>query len=201
MQDNKHIFLSYSRVDTKFASRVASDLRERDFDVWMDQSNISGGKHWDKTIEEALKHASFVVLIISKASVNSENVKDEISFAKNRGITIIPVLYQEAETPLGWSRLHWIDMKRDYREGLEELTASIKGDALDVSRIKTKKSFYWFYKLLLAFLMLIMIGLIYLFFFTKKEESPNLHLHSIKVDKDNIIIIGNNNEDINITLE
>ena len=88
VQNNKHIFLSYSRVDTKFAKRIATDLRGQGFDVWMDQSHIPGGKHWDNDIEEALKNASVVVLIISKASVKSENVKDEVSFAKNRNVKV-----------------------------------------------------------------------------------------------------------------
>jgi len=205
MENKKYIFLSYSRVDTKFAKQVARDLRAQGFEVWMDQSHISGGKHWDKTIEEALSNASSVILIISKSSVESENVKDEVSFAKNRNLQIIPILYQDAETPLGWSRLHWIDMHKDYAQGLEELIASIRREPFEASEKKLRKGFYKSLKGLLALLTLLVLAIVYYIFFRQETptevQKPSLQLQSVSVKKDNLIIIGNDNQDINISQE
>jgi len=205
MKSNKHIFLSYSRIDTQFAKQVAADLRGQGFDVWMDQSHIPGGKHWDNDIEEALKNASVVILIISKSSVKSENVKDEVSFAKNRNVQIIPIVYEDSETPLGWSRLHWIEMHRDYAQGLEELIASIKKEPFRASEKKSRKWFYKSVKVFLAILTLIVLATIYYLFFSEKSvpevQNPSLHLQSISIKKDNLVIIGNDNQDINITQE
>jgi len=140
MQDKEHIFLSYSRMDTKFANRIASDLRDRGFEVWMDQSHIPGGKHWDNDIEEALKNAFVVVLIVSPSSATSENVKDEIAFAKRKHVHIIPLVHEEAETPLGWDRLQWIEINKNYHQGLDELLASIKGEPSLKKEIQASKS-------------------------------------------------------------
>ena len=39
-----------------------------------------GGVRWDDAVEEALHASPCLLVVLSSASVNSDNVKDEISF-------------------------------------------------------------------------------------------------------------------------
>ena len=195
----KYIFLSYSRTDTKFAKQIADDLINHGFDVWMDQSHIPGGKHWDNDIEKALKNSFVVVLIVSHASVASENVKDEVVFAKKRNIHIIPVVHQEAETPLGWDRLQWIELHKDYHSGLNELVESIEGAPLSSpSPFKFQKVLKIIFYIAVA---LSIVGLVVFFLNNNSKQTQSTDIKSTKIYKGNSIVIGNGNSDINITQE
>ena len=48
-------FISYSRVNSDFAVRLAKDLKKGDYDVWLDQLDIPTGSRWDDEIEKALE--------------------------------------------------------------------------------------------------------------------------------------------------
>jgi len=195
----KYVFLSYSRTDTKFAKRLANDLKNHDFDVWMDQTHIPGGKHWDNNIEEALKNSFVVVVVVSPASVSSENVKDEISFAKKRDIPIVPAVYKEAETPLGWDRLQWIELHKDYDKGLNELVESIGGVPLYPS---SSLNFRKVLKILFfSVIVLSIVGLVVFFLNTNTKQTQSTNIKSTNIYKGNSIVIGDGNSDINITQE
>ena len=198
--DSKYVFLSYSRKDIKFVKQLAVDLKKEGFSVWMDQSSIPGGKHWDNHIEQALKKSFAVVLVISKASVKSENVKDEISFSKQRGVKIIPVLYQEAETPLGWDRWQWIDFRGNYYQGVNSLVDALNDKSVPQKTSEWKK----FFKIAVYVFfvgLFIALTVMYLPKMIETMRSPSNVLHSINANmqKDNVVIIGNGNSDINIT--
>jgi hypothetical protein len=75
------IFFSYSRYDSVFVLRLASDLRNAGLDIWLDQLDIAPGEHWDNEIEKALNNANTLLAIISPKSIASDNVMDEVSFA------------------------------------------------------------------------------------------------------------------------
>ena len=53
------IFFSYSRADgSEFALRLAVDLKQKGFDVWIDQEDIRAGSEWDIEIEKALENTA-----------------------------------------------------------------------------------------------------------------------------------------------
>ena len=58
-----HIFISYAREDQPYARALADHLRQRGFDVWMDD-RIDFGDRWWQTIDQALRtSAAFIVVI------------------------------------------------------------------------------------------------------------------------------------------
>ena len=84
-------FISYSRINSDFAVQLAKDLKEADFDVWLDQLDIPTGARWDDEIERALEACSTFLIILSPESIQSQNVKDEIGYAIDTGKQILPV--------------------------------------------------------------------------------------------------------------
>lgn len=114
-------FFSYSRSDSAFVLKLAKDLRDAGADLWLDQLDIRAGSHWDASIEAALNMASRMIVILSPASVGSNNVMDEVSFALENNKTVIPVLLAECKPPFRLRRLQRIDFTVDYNTGLKQL--------------------------------------------------------------------------------
>ena len=114
-------FFSYSREDSEFALRLANDLRAAGSDVWIDQLDIGPGERWDRVVQSALENCPRVLVILSPASVNSNNVLDEVSFALDQQKTLIPVLYRDCDIPFRLRRFQHLDFRSDYERMLEEL--------------------------------------------------------------------------------
>ncbi len=111
-------FVSYSHDESEFVLRLAGDLRRAGARVWLDELDIAPGAPWDNSIEQALREASTVLLVLSPASVKSENVRNEISFALQEKKTIIPIHHRDCAVPLQLHRLQRVDFRSDYAHGL-----------------------------------------------------------------------------------
>src|SRR5687768_9247612 len=114
------IFLSYARADITFALRLAADLKKNGAVVWLDQY-ILPGMHWDRAVEEALRLAGSVLVVLSPDSVASNNVLDEIGLALQEKKTVIPLLHRPCAIPLRLDRIERIDFTTTYAQGLQRL--------------------------------------------------------------------------------
>ncbi len=118
-------FFSYCRTDSDFALKLAEDLKAAGAHVWMDQLDIDPGQEWDSAVEQAVTRSPRMLLILSPASVQSKNVRNEIAFALDEQKTIIPVLYQDCAVPLQLRRIQHIDFRTDYARGLGRLLKTL----------------------------------------------------------------------------
>jgi eukaryotic-like serine/threonine-protein kinase len=114
-------FISYSREDSAFVLRLAEDLRAAGARIWLDQLDILPGHAWDSSIEQALREAKRMLLVLSPASVKSDHVRNEISLALQEKKIVVPVLYRDCAIPLQLHRIQWIDFRTDYAGGLRAL--------------------------------------------------------------------------------
>lgn len=126
----KKIFFSYSRTDTDFAVKLASDLKKDSYDVWIDQEDIRAGSEWDMEIEKALTTCDCVVFIQSDKSAASPNVLDEVYYAIEENKTVIPVIINESKAPFRIKRLQHISFIDNYEAGLKNLKDNLSGAAL-----------------------------------------------------------------------
>ncbi|NKI32317.1 toll/interleukin-1 receptor domain-containing protein [Croceivirga thetidis] len=124
MADNK-IFFSYSRDNSEFVIELAKELREAGATIWLDQLDIKPGTRWDRSIEEALKSSNTLLVILSKSSVESHNVMDEVSYALEEGRTVVPVLLEECEIPFRLRRLQYADFTQGNEKGIQTLIKSL----------------------------------------------------------------------------
>lgn len=120
------VFFSYARADAGFALKLAKDLRSAGVNVWIDQLDIPVGAQWDRAVESALKACPSLLIVFSPASVASQNVMDEVSFAIDQNKKIIPVLYQDCEIPFRLKRLQYIDFTGDYASSRAGLLSALK---------------------------------------------------------------------------
>jgi hypothetical protein len=122
---NPRLFVSYSRDDSAFAERLATDLRARGVNVWFDRLDIPTGAPWDIEVEAGLRASQGTLVVLSPTSVASKNVMDEVSFALSEGKRILPVLYQPCAIPLRLARLQYVDFTLGYDEGLRRLVQDL----------------------------------------------------------------------------
>ena len=120
-------FVSYTRSDAAHAVRLASDLQKYGVQTWRDVDDIPPGASWDQEIEKAIVSCSHVLLLVTPRSLESQNVKDEIGYARERGKPIIPVVFQDAQLPLRVHRAQAIDFTSDYADGLSRLLSTLTG--------------------------------------------------------------------------
>ena len=120
------VFLSYSRKDKEIANTLVEGLSANGIQVWIDNVHIEGGLKWDSAIETALEKTKILILLLSKSSVNSENVKDEVSYALEEKLDFITVLIEETNVPYRWRRVQYIDMLSDANKGEEQLIKMLK---------------------------------------------------------------------------
>jgi hypothetical protein len=96
---SKDIFISYSRRDQEFVTRLAGDLNAQVAGVWFDQSTIQLGQKWYDEIMEGIRDCKAFILVLSPDAAESKYVREEVSKALELGKTIFPILYR----PGKWS--------------------------------------------------------------------------------------------------
>jgi TIR domain len=94
---SKDIFISYSRRDQEFVTRLASDLDAQVAGVWFDQSAIQLGQDWHDEIMEGIHECKAFILVLSPDAAESRYVREEVNKALELGKTIFPVIYRPAK--------------------------------------------------------------------------------------------------------
>lgn len=133
-EKQRNAFISYSRANKEFASKLAKELRSAGYPIWFDLFDIPTGARWDDEVEKALRECSVFMIILTSTSVASENVKDEIGYAIDHGKRILPVLLENCEVPLRLRRFQYVDFTtKSFEEGFEnakELLVDLVDEAL-----------------------------------------------------------------------
>jgi WD40 repeat protein len=97
-----HIFLSHAGADTQAARQFAEILRRNGLDVWFDKDNLQPGDSWMATLEEAISHASAMIVYIGSLGIQAW-VDREVRYGlvrntQNReAFRFIPVLGEGAD--------------------------------------------------------------------------------------------------------
>ena len=120
MEKQRRTFLSYSRANKEFALKLARELKSEGFAVWLDLLDIPPGARWDVEVEKALIECEVFMIIITKDSIASENVLDEIGYAIDSGKRFLPVLMEKCNIPLRLRRFQYVDFTdKNFDEGVE----------------------------------------------------------------------------------
>jgi hypothetical protein len=128
------IFMSYSRVDKVFATRLADDLIAAGFNVWFDLRSIPSGAKWDLEVQRGLESSDVMLVLLSPTAAASDNVQDEWSYFISKGRRILPLLIQPTDVPFRLSRRQRIDfVVKSYEAAFSELLTALNdgltGDA------------------------------------------------------------------------
>jgi hypothetical protein len=123
--DMPRIFFSYARADAEFVLKLANDLRSAGINLWIDQLDIPPGDRWDSAVESALVASPCLLVVLSPASVVSQNVMDEVAFALGSNKKVVPVLHRRCDIPFRIQRLQYIDFTTTYHDGFTQLLKAL----------------------------------------------------------------------------
>ena len=122
------VFISYSRNDAAAVLDIRKKLESAGVDIWIDQKDINTGAAWDIQIQDAISDSKVVLLMLSRSSVESENVSVEWSFALDKDKHIIPVILEECEVPMRIASLQRVELFEDFNLGIKKLKSEIEVD-------------------------------------------------------------------------
>lgn len=119
-EKQRKTFLSYSRENKDFALKLAKELKAEGFHVWLDTLDIPTGSRWDSEVEKALEECEIFMIIMTPASIASENVRDEIGYAIDAGKRFLPVMLEKCVVPLRLRRFQYVDFtNKSFDDGVE----------------------------------------------------------------------------------
>ena len=104
------IFISYANEDRERAAQVATLLESEGWSVWWDR-RIPAGRTWRKVLEDALLETRCMMVLWSKNSVSSQWVAEEAEEARRLEKTLIPVLIDPVEPPIGFRAIQAADLR------------------------------------------------------------------------------------------
>jgi TIR domain-containing protein len=110
-----HVFISYARADRALVKLVREELGKGRRKHWIDVDGITPGGDWRQAIDDALRKAAAVVVILSPQSSKSAYVTYEWSFALGSGIRVIPLLAKPAKVHPRLETLQHIDFTHGKR--------------------------------------------------------------------------------------
>lgn len=122
------IFFSYSPEDSEFVLSLAKSLREAGAKVWLDQLDIKPGNRRDESVESALKSSHTLLVVLSQASVTSDKVMDEVSYALEENKTVVPLLLEECNIPFRIRRLQYATFTEGTKKGVDSLISALQLD-------------------------------------------------------------------------
>jgi formylglycine-generating enzyme required for sulfatase activity len=120
------VFISYSHADGQFVDRLADKLKAVGVGVWIDKWEIQVGDSITGKVNEAIEASDFLVAVLSRASVKSKWVKEELNTALIRNIEgknafILPVLIEECKIPEMLRHRRYADFAADPEQAFRDL--------------------------------------------------------------------------------
>ncbi|MBX2842464.1 MAG: TIR domain-containing protein [Flammeovirgaceae bacterium] len=135
------VFISYSRKNLAFASKLYKRLTEEGLEVWFDQEDIPAAVDFQHEIEVGINRSHNFIFIISPDSVISPYCRLEIEHAVKQQKRIIPILLIEPEGKLFEAinpvikKLNWIVFREDdflFNEKFLELINKLESEKIYV---------------------------------------------------------------------
>ena len=151
------IFISHSSKDKKIARRLFEDMKKMGFDPWLDEAEIAVGECILTKINDGIANSDYIVIILSKNSVNSNWVEkewkskywDEISSGL---VTVLPILTDDCAIPKLLQTKKYANFTEGYTVGFAHLMNALQKkrhvdqeqiSCLEKMNTDNKIEYYW----------------------------------------------------------
>jgi hypothetical protein len=126
MPSNGKVFVSHASADKPFVDRFVADLASRSIPVWYDKLDLRIGESITGAINSGLSEAKYFAIVLSKASVASKWVQEELNAAlmtqvAQGGTFILPLLLEDCQVPPLLAHRKHADFRVDYTAALADL--------------------------------------------------------------------------------
>jgi hypothetical protein len=124
------VFISYSHSDGFIVNKLAAHLVKHNANVWVDTWELNVGDSILNKVQDAIQESSALLVVLSKASVESEWCKKELSAGLMREldekrVVVLPVLVEDCEIPIFLREKMYADLRSDFNKGLHEILDAI----------------------------------------------------------------------------
>jgi TIR domain len=116
-----YYFISYSRQEVTFVDNFSRELQKRGIRNWVDFRNLVPGRSWQPQLDEAIKNADAILLVVSKASMSSLPVKDEWTKSLAAGKRIILIIFGPCKLNPVLAGLEWVDFTKPFDRAMDQL--------------------------------------------------------------------------------
>lgn len=124
------IFISYSHADKERVDLLAAMMVRKNAQVWVDTWELNVGDSLIQRVQDALTESDALLVILSKASVQSEWCKKELSAGlirelDEKRVVVLPVLLEDCEIPLFLREKMYADLRNDFESGLGSIMDAV----------------------------------------------------------------------------
>lgn len=140
----KKVFISYCKADRKDVEKIAQKLKNAGIYAWYDRWEIRVGDSIIQKINDGIGSAEYLIVVLSKASVKSTWVREELSAAiallESKGSFILPVLLEDCDIPPLLVHRCYVNYRNDPEGAIDEIIQVIRGlpssdRELDLSKV------------------------------------------------------------------
>jgi WD40 repeat protein len=136
-----HVFISYVSEDSEKVQRLATELRARGAEVWLDRDSIAPGARWKDAIRGAIRSGAFFLACFSekyagrRTYMNTELAIaiEELSTRPTDTAWLLPVMLDPIDVPdrtIGGMEslrdIQWVRAYEDWDEAVRRLVAAIQ---------------------------------------------------------------------------
>lgn len=124
------IFISYSHADADFVDRLATQLVLQAVNVWVDRWEINVGDSLVDRVAKAIDGASALLVVLSKASVESNWVRKEVNAGlvrelDEKHVVVLPILIEDCQIPMFLREKLFADFRANFDDGLRRILESV----------------------------------------------------------------------------
>lgn len=127
------VFISHSSVDKPFVRKLSQSIQNAGFQVWLDEKELLVGDSLPSKISEAVKSAAVVLVVVSRAAVQSRWLAFELNQATQKMIEgkcrVIPVVFEQVELPSEVTGLLYADFTGNKESALSSIITALKYEA------------------------------------------------------------------------
>lgn len=124
------IFISYSHADSDFVESLAKQLVLHKHYIWLDKWELNVGDSLIQRIQSALHLTPGLIVVLSKASVESEWCKKELESGlirelEEKRVVVFPVVKEDCDLPLFLRGKVFADFRKNFDDGFRALNEGI----------------------------------------------------------------------------
>ncbi len=132
------IFISYSSKDRAQAEQLRELLASAGLSVWIDNSGIDVATSWSGEISKAIEDCKALVLLLSPTSIESENVRKEVSLAAERKKKILPLDLEPVTLPHDFA-YHLAGIQHTAMTNIDSIIRALGKIGLEATQAPTMK--------------------------------------------------------------
>lgn len=129
--NNPGVFISHRGQDAALAERLATDLKQAGYQVWLDEWEIGIGDLITREMNAGLQDARYVIVCYSSAGVLSPWMSQEWLTALSRqleghDVKLLPALLSGGEPPAILAGVKYADLVADWNKGVADLIRAMR---------------------------------------------------------------------------